>query len=144
MSVVGSDPVSLPTEVLLPGGIVQKPFDDVLAESDWLVLACNLTPENRHLIRADTLAQMKAGSHLVNVARGPLVKEDDLVEALKSGRLAGAGLDVFEVEPLPEGSPLRQFDTVVFGTHNGSNTAEGVERVNELTVAMALAIVKAG
>ncbi len=141
MSVIGSDPVPLPVDVLAPAGITQKPFEAVLQESDVLVLACNLTPENQHLIQAETLAQMKPGSTLVNVARGPLVKESDLIEALKSGQIGAAGLDVFEVEPLPAGSPLREFDNVVFGTHNGSNTREGVDRVNEMTVAMALEIV---
>ncbi len=144
MSVIGSDPMPIPVEALAPAGITQAPFEKVLTDSDYLVLACNLTPENHHLIRAETLAQMKAGATLVNVARGPLVKENDLVEALKSGQIAGAALDVFETEPLPAASPLREFDNVVFGTHNGSNTREGVDRVNELTVTMALAIVAEG
>ncbi len=141
MPVIGSDPVEIPTEVLAPGGITQKPFETVLRESDYLVLACNLTEDNHHLIRAETLAQMKPGAALANVARGPLVKEADLVEALKSGQVSAAALDVFEIEPLQEGSPLRDFENVVFGTHNGSNTREGVDRVNEMTVFMALEIV---
>ena len=144
MSVVGSDRVDMPLEVLSPNGIAQKSFEEVLIISDYLVLACTLTAENRHLIDAGTLAKMKPGANLVNVARGPLVKESDLAEALKSGHIGAAGLDVFEVEPLPGNSPLRGLDNVVFGTHNGSNTREGVERVNEITVAMALEIVAQG
>ncbi len=143
MTVIGSDPVEIPASVLAPAGIAQTSLETVIAESDFLVLACNLTPQSHHLINAETLAKMKPGATLVNVARGPLVKEVDLVEALKSGHLAGAALDVFENEPLPKDSPLRQFDTVVFGTHNGSNTREGVDRVNEMTVSMALEIVAA-
>ncbi len=144
MTVSGYDPVELPEVLLTEHGIAQKPLDAVLSDSDYLVLACNLTPENHHLINKESLARMKSGAVLVNVARGPLVKEPDLVEALNSGHIAGAGLDVFEVEPLPEGSPLRGFENVVFGTHNGSNTIEGVDRVNEITVAMALEAVGAG
>ncbi|MEO1193148.1 MAG: NAD(P)-dependent oxidoreductase [Pseudomonadota bacterium] len=144
MTVIGSDPMELPADLLAENGITQKPFEEVLAGCDYLALACNLTPENQHMIRAETLAQMKPGATLVNVARGPLVKEDDLVAALRSGQLAAAALDVFEVEPLPAKSPLRELENVVFGTHNGSNTLEGVERVNEMTVAMALEVIAAG
>ncbi len=143
MTVIGSDPVDIPSDVLGPTGIEQKSLNAVIAESDYLVLACNLTPDNHHLINAESLARMKAGSTLVNVARGPLVKESDLIAALKSGHIAAAALDVFETEPLPVSSPLRDFENVVFGTHNGSNTREGVDRVNEMTVSMALEVVAA-
>lgn len=141
MTVIGSDPVTIPSDALSPAGITQKALETVIADSDFLVLACNLTPDNHHLISAESLAKMKPGATLANVARGPLVKEVDLIDALKSGHLAGAALDVFETEPLPQNSPLRDFDNVVFGTHNGSNTREGVDRVNEMTVSMALEIV---
>ncbi|GAB5469429.1 MAG: phosphoglycerate dehydrogenase [Rhodospirillales bacterium] len=144
MTVIGSDPVELPSDLLAEHKIDQKPFETVLEQADFLTVACNLTPDNHHLIAAESLARMKAGASLINVARGPLVKEVDLVAALKSGHLAAAALDVFEVEPLPADSPLRDLDNVVFGTHNGSNTEEGVERVNEMTVAMALEVVGAG
>jgi D-3-phosphoglycerate dehydrogenase len=83
---------------------------------------------------------MKPGAFIVNVARGPLVDEAALIEALKSQRLAGAGLDVFEVEPLPGDSPLRDLPNCVFGTHGGSSTRQAIIRVNELTLEMARAI----
>ncbi len=143
MTVSGYDPVDLPKGLLDGHAITQKPLDEVLSSSDYLVLACNLTPDNHHLINKESLARMKPGATLINVARGPLVKEADLIEALSSGHIAAAGLDVFEVEPLPDGSPLRGFDNVVFGTHNGSNTTEGVDRVNEITVSLALEAVGA-
>lgn len=73
---------------------------------------------------------MKDSVQIVNVARGPLIREADLVEALRSGKVAGAALDVFETEPLPVDSPLRTFDRVIFGTHNGSNTVEAVDRAS--------------
>ena len=69
---------------------------------------------------------MKPGSYLINASRGGLVDEPALVEALASGHLAGAALDVFEVEPLPAGSPLRDFENVILGAHNASNTEEAV------------------
>jgi D-3-phosphoglycerate dehydrogenase len=70
----------------------------------------------------------------VNTARGPLIDEGALVRALETGQVAGAALDVFEDEPLPSTSPLRQFDNVILGAHNSSNTAEAARRVSDLAV----------
>jgi D-3-phosphoglycerate dehydrogenase / 2-oxoglutarate reductase len=76
-----------------------------------------MSQENKHLINAQSLAKMKQGAILVNTARGQLVDEKALYDALKSGHLAGAGLDVFEVEPLPTTSPLLEFNNVMFCGH---------------------------
>ncbi len=92
-------------------------LDDLLARSDYVSLHSPLTPQTRHLINASTLARMKPGSVLLNTARGGLVDEAALCDALRSGRLRGAGLDVFEVEPLPLDSPLLKFDNVLFAGH---------------------------
>ncbi len=77
---------------------------------------------------------MSPGAYIVNVGRGPVVCELDLVEALESGRIAGAALDVFEVEPLPMDSRLRALPNVLLGSHNGSNTREGVARASARAV----------
>ena len=82
------------------------------------------------MLNADTLAKMKKGAQIVNVARGPLIDEQALIAALQSGHIAAAGLDVFEVEPLPKDSPLRDMPQCIFGSHNGSNTVEGVRRAS--------------
>ncbi len=96
--------------------ITLVPFDRLLAESDFLSLHLPLTPQSKHLIRKETLARMKPTAYLVNTARGGLVCEADLYEALKARRLAGAGLDVFEDEP-PGASPLFGLDNVVATPH---------------------------
>lgn len=142
MQVVGHDVVELSRESLRACGAEQTALESVLKESDFLVLACNLTDENRHMINRETLQSMKNGAYLVNVARGPLVDENALIQALASGQIAGAGLDVFETEPLPESSLLRRLSNCLLGSHGGSSTAEAIRRVNETTIAIALAAVK--
>ncbi|GAB4157259.1 MAG: hydroxyacid dehydrogenase [Planctomycetaceae bacterium] len=92
-------------------------LDDLLTRSDFVSLHCPMTPESHHLINAETLAKMKPTSILINTARGPLVDEAALYEALKSGQIRAAGLDVFEVEPLPEDSPLIGLDNVLLAGH---------------------------
>ncbi|NOT72929.1 MAG: phosphoglycerate dehydrogenase [Hyphomicrobium sp.] len=141
MKVIGYDSAVIDAATLAQSNVTQKTLDDVLAKSDVVLLACALTPESHHLINSQALAAMQPGSYLVNVGRGPLVDEPALVAALQSGHLAGAGLDVFEVEPLPASSPLRALENCVLGTHNGSNTTEAVDRVNGMTVEIAMQIV---
>jgi D-3-phosphoglycerate dehydrogenase len=92
-------------------------LDDLLARSDYVSLHSPLTPQTRHLINAKTLARMKPGSVLLNTARGGLVDEAALCDALRSGHLRAAGLDVFETEPLPLDSPLLKFDNILFAGH---------------------------
>lgn len=102
-----------------------------LPEADFIVLTCALTPENRHLLNATTLAQAKAGVRVVNVSRGPLIDEAALAAALASGHVHSAALEVGEVEPMPTESPLRNFgERVLFGSHNASNTNEAVTRTS--------------
>jgi D-3-phosphoglycerate dehydrogenase len=110
-------------------------WNDSLAEADFLCLACNLTAENRHMIDAEGLANMKTGAHLVNISRGALVDEDALMAALGAGRLAGAALDVYEVEPLPEEHPLKRLDNVVLGSHNANNVKAANDMVLQRTIA---------
>ncbi|TDB99164.1 D-2-hydroxyacid dehydrogenase [Actinomadura sp. 7K534] len=90
---------------------------EALAEADYVVLAAPLTPETRHMVDAAALARMRPSARLVNVGRGALVNEPDLVEALRAGRIAGAALDVFEDEPLPESSPLWDMPNVLVSPH---------------------------
>ncbi len=116
MRVLAFDPVP-DTAFCAAHGVVLVPFDRLLAESDFLSLHLPLTAETRHVINRATLAQMKPGAVLVNTSRGGLVCEADLLPALRDGRLAGAALDVFEVEPTPADNPLRGLPNVVLTPH---------------------------
>lgn len=114
-----------------PGSVA---LETIAGEADVLCLACALTAENRHMINAGFLGAMKPGALVVNVARGPLIDEAALVAALQSGRLGGAGLDVFEREPLPADSPLISMDNVVLSSHNANNGGNAVEAVHANTL----------
>ncbi len=106
-----------------------------LADADFVVSTCALNDATRHMINAVTLAQMKDEVRIVNVSRGPVIDETALIAALKSGKVHSAALDVFEEEPLPMDSELRTFEKNIFGTHNGSNTIDGVRRASHQAIA---------
>lgn len=105
-------------------------WPDRINEADFLAFTCALTSSNQHMLNAETLEKAKEGVRVINVARGPLIDEPALVAALQSGKVYSAALDVFEVEPLPATSPLRNLDRCIFGSHNGSNTIDAVERAS--------------
>jgi D-3-phosphoglycerate dehydrogenase / 2-oxoglutarate reductase len=101
---------------------------------DFLVFTCSLTPSSRHMLNRETLSHVKPGVRVVNVARGPLIDEPALVDALLGGHVHSAALDVMQQEPLPADSPLRRFDRCIFGSHNGSNTADAVAATSRIAI----------
>ncbi|WP_034516059.1 D-2-hydroxyacid dehydrogenase [Actinomadura rifamycini] len=105
-----------------------------LAEADYVVLAAPLTPRTRGMIDAAALARMRPSARLINVGRGALVVQDDLVAALRDGRIAGAALDVFEEEPLPEKSPLWDLPNVIVSPHMSGDTVGWRDELVELFV----------
>jgi phosphoglycerate dehydrogenase-like enzyme len=111
-----------------------RPLPALLAESDIVSLHLPLTPATRHLIDRDALALMKPDAVLVNTARGPIVDEDALAAALREGRLAAAGLDVFATEPVEPGNPLLSLDNVVLTPHVTWYTVDTMRRYLELAV----------
>jgi len=92
-------------------------FNKILPETDWLVLACPLTKQTTNLVSKDALARMKHGAHIVNISRGTVIDELAMIEALQTGRLAGAYLDVFAQEPLDPNSPLWDMPNVIATPH---------------------------
>lgn len=105
-------------------GVTRVTKEELLAASDVLGVFLVFSERTRNTLRASDLAAMKRGSVLVNVSRGPVVEEQALIEALRSGHLAGAGLDVYDREPLPAGHPFRSLDTVVVSPHIGYVTEQ--------------------
>jgi glyoxylate reductase len=123
MSILYHGPNPKPNAEAELGAQYRKTLKELLAESDIVSLNCPLTADNRHLIDAQALGWMKSGAILINTGRGPLVDENALIEALDSGHLGGAGLDVFEFEP--QVTPrLLGFDNVTLLPHIGSGTVE--------------------
>ena len=112
----------------------QVELEDLWKNSDCILLACNLNSSNYHLLNEKALAMMKDGVWIINVARGPIIEEKALVSALKTGKVAKAALDVFESEPVTRDNPLVEFEQVILGSHNSSNTREAVLRVNQKAI----------
>jgi phosphoglycerate dehydrogenase-like enzyme len=109
-------------------GVERRELDDLLGASDVVSIHVSLAPTSRGLIDARRLGLMKPSAYLVNTARGPIVAEAALVAALREGKIAGAGLDVFDQEPLPAEHPLTKLDNVVLAPHIGWPTDDGYER----------------
>ena len=128
MKVVGYDPFLSP-DAAARLGVELVTLDDAITRADFITVHTPLTPETRGLVGRDALARCKPGVFVINAARGGIVDEDALCEALKSGRVAGAALDVYASEP-PTGSPLLALDNVVCTPHLGASTEEAQEKVS--------------
>jgi phosphoglycerate dehydrogenase-like enzyme len=131
MEVIAFDPMSDP-EYDARAGITRRSFDELLAEADVVSLHMPLLPETRGLINRQTLARMRPGSYLLNTSRGGLVVEADLAESLKSGHLAGAGLDVLNSEPPEPGNPLIGMPNVVISPHMGGIDTKSMSDMAEM------------
>ncbi len=134
MQVLGTDIIDIDHVFIAESGICMTSLDHLLANTDYISLNCDLNPTSLHLINAQSLACVKPGAVLINSARGPLLKETDLIEALQNGILSGAALDVFEVEPLPHDSPLLHMDNVMLAPHNSNSSPAAWERVHWNTI----------
>ncbi|OQW32152.1 MAG: phosphoglycerate dehydrogenase [Nitrospira sp. SG-bin2] len=134
MRVIAYDPIARPS--VKTDGVELAVWPERVEECDFIVLTCSLNEGNRHMLNAGVFSRAKRGVRIVNVARGALIAECDLIDALEDGTVHSAALDVFEAEPLPMSSPLRQFERCILGSHNGSNTADAVMRTSERAVGL--------
>ncbi len=134
MKVYGTDIIKIDSAFISETGVEMTSLQSLLSTSDFVSVNCELNPTSYYLINRDTLAWMKPNAVLINTARGPIVDEKALVEALQAGRLAGAALDVFEQEPLPPDSPLMKMDNVLLAPHNSNSSPAAWERVHWNTI----------
>jgi D-3-phosphoglycerate dehydrogenase len=128
MRIIAYDPFADPARN--EPGVQLSVWPERLEEADFVVINCALSHSSFHLIDDAALARMKPGVRIVNVGRGPVIDEQALIAGLASGHVFSAALDVFEAEPLPTDSPLRKHDRCIFGSHNASNTEDGVLRTS--------------
>ena len=134
MRILGNDIKDISPEFCRETGLVPTALDDLLAQSDFVSSNCDLNETSLHLFNDARFARMKPGAVFINCARGPVVDEPALVRALEQGRLAGAGLDVFEHEPLPHDSPLMAMDNVLLSPHNANSSPAAWERIHRSTL----------
>ena len=120
-------------------GAIRVELDDLLRQSDFVSLHVPLTKQTTHLINDEKLRLMKASAYLINTSRGPVIDEKALYEALKAGKIAGAGLDVFEQEPTPKNNQLLKLDNVVVASHISSASIETRAKMAELAAQNLLA-----
>ena len=106
-------------------------LDELLARADYITIHIPLTPESHHMINVESIAAMKNGVRIIDCARGGVIDEDALYEAIVAGKVAGAALDVFETEPLPADYKLVQLPQVICSPHMGAMTAEATERIGD-------------
>jgi len=134
MKTYGNDIVDIDHVFIAESGIEMTTLEKLLKNSDYISINCDLNPTSHHLMNSDTFALMKPNAVLINSARGPIVEEPALISALQNKRIAGAALDVFEVEPLPLDSPLMKMDNVMLAPHNSNSSPAAWERVHWNTI----------
>jgi len=134
MKLLGNDIQPIAPEFIVETRVEMTSLEDLISRSDFISVNADLNPTSRHLINDKILSKCRPGAVLINTARGPIVDEPALIRALQSGILAGAALDVFEVEPLPLDSPLRKMDQVLLAPHNSNSSPSAWEKVHWNTI----------
>ena len=134
MKILGNDVVDMPDNFLIETGIKMTSKESLLRRADFVSLNCDLNPTSRHLMTIERFKMMKSSAVIINTARGPIIKETDLIEALESKQISGAALDVFEIEPLTSDNPLLKMDNVMMAPHNANSSPEAWENVHASTI----------
>ena len=134
MTLLGNDIIPIDPIFLSENHVEMTSLEDLLARADFVSLNCDLNPTSFHLINASILAHIKPTAILINTSRGQVIEEGALIAALQAGKLAGAALDVYEVEPLPPDSPLARMDNVMLASHNANSSPRAWEKVHQNTL----------
>lgn len=134
MGILGNDPVMPPRNFLREFKVGMVSLNNLLREADFVSLNCSLNPSSFHLIGRRELERTKPTAYLINTSRGAVVDEPVLVRALQRNRIAGAALDVFEVEPLPMKSPLRRLENCLLASHNANSSPRAWRRTHEQAI----------
>jgi D-3-phosphoglycerate dehydrogenase len=134
MKLLGNDIVEIRPDFIDEFGIEMTSLDDLLSRSDFVSLNCDLNPTSNQLLNSSTLSKMKSTGILINTARGQVVDEAALISALQNGSIAGAALDVYEIEPLPVESTLRRLSNVMLAPHNANSSPTAWEHVHWNTI----------
>lgn len=134
MQILGNDIIPIAPDFLLENKVEMVDIVTLVRKSDFVSIHCDLNPTSRHLIDSQKFQLMKPSAVIINTARGPIVDEQALIDALIGKVIAGAALDVFETEPLPDDSPLKKMDNVLLGAHNSNSSPSAWERVHWNTI----------
>jgi D-3-phosphoglycerate dehydrogenase len=134
MQLLGNDIVPIDPRFTSETGVRMVDLEALLQESDFVSLNCDLNPSSKELINTTSLSKMRSRAVLINTARGGIVVEEALVAALKEAKIAGAGLDVFEDEPIPADSPLLKMENVLLAPHNANSSPKAWKRVHQNTI----------
>lgn len=134
MKLLGNDIIPVAPDFLLENGVSSVSLEELLQASDFFSLNCDLNPTSYHLINERAFLLVKPGAVVINTARGPVMDETALIDALQDGKIAGAALDVFENEPIPGNSPLLKMDNVLLAPHNSNSSPAAWEQVHWNTI----------
>jgi D-3-phosphoglycerate dehydrogenase len=134
MKVIGNDIVDIDHVFIAETGIQMTDLKTLVSSVDFVSINCDLNPTSFHLIDSEILSFARPESVIINTARGSIIHEPALVAALQTGKISGAALDVFEVEPLPYDSPLLAMDNVMLAPHNSNSSPAAWERVHWNTI----------
>lgn len=134
LKILGNDIREIDPQFVTSNCIQMVELDELLSKADFVSVNCDLNPSSRNLIDQKAFSLMKPDSVLINTARGPIVDEKALIEALRNGIIAGAALDVYQQEPLPKDSPLHEFPQVMLAPHNSNSSPRAWEYVHWNTI----------
>jgi len=134
MELLGNDIIEINQEFLNKTSVEMTSLTDLMSRADFVSINCDLNPTSHHLINKESLAGMKSNAVLINTARGQVVDELALITTLQAGHIAGAALDVFEVEPIPGNSPLLKMGNVMLAPHNANSSPTAWEHVHWNTI----------